>query len=445
MLAVNNIFGEYTKLLSEFIKFKSISTDPQYKDEIKKTVDWLVKLLKQNKFKVNIFDKYANPIILAEYNVSKNAKTVLIYGHYDVQPANKEDGWQSDPFVLTKRDNKFYARGVVDNKGQFFIHLISIIHLIKENKLNFNIKFLLEVNEETGSDGIPKFIKNNKQLLRSDIVLISDGEMPYQPVLTASFRGTFNITLKVKTASNNLHSGLYGGPTPNAGLELAKILAQLYNSDYTVDINNFYKKDPKINPVLLKQLQDFDKSRESVLKHTGVKYFHNYKCNSFSATVGLSTMFTITGIKTGYIGDGYSNIIPNIAIAKLNFRVAQGQDPRKIFEVVKNKVKQIAPKYVEWEFVDMSEIVDPVMVNVNSKEFKEVTNLLEKVYNLPVLVDYCGATLPIVVDIKNELKTDPLLVSLGNDDCNMHGVDENFDIGLIKKGIEFSLVFFSGR
>lgn len=445
---INALFEQYKSELQPYIELKSISTNPKYKDEVVKTAKWLQDYLENLGFKVEIIKGYSNPIVYAYYEVDPNAKTILVYGHYDVQPASKEDGWASDPFTLTEKNGKLIARGIVDNKGQTFIHIFSVAQLIKQGKLAYNVKFLIEGNEETGSEGISKLLNEESQKennwLTADIIIISDGEMPYKPMITASFRGTFNVSLKVKTANNNLHSGLYGGPTPNAGLELVRILNKLWDSQYKVTIPNFYNKDGHPSKKDIEIAKQLDKVRQPVLKHTGVKKFFNYLHNSFSLTVGMSTMFTISGIKVGYIGDGYSNIIPAEAVAKLNFRIAHNQKPQEVLDMVKEHINKIKPDYVELEFFDIEAVVDPIMVNVNGKDVQHVISLLERVYNDKVLIDYCGATLPIVVDIKKVLKKDPILVSLGNDDCNMHGVNENFDIELIKKGIEFSLRFFKG-
>src|SRR3989344_9309709 len=170
--------NEYKRLLKQYIAFKSISTDKKFKSEMDKTVSWLSKLLKANKFKVKILKgPNTNPVVFAEYIASKNFETVLIYGHYDIQPAEHKDGWTKDPFILFENKGKLFALGVVDNKGQNLIHIFTVINLIKENALGYNIKFLIEGNEETANLDMEDIIKKNKKLLKSDYIMISDGEI----------------------------------------------------------------------------------------------------------------------------------------------------------------------------------------------------------------------------------------------------------------------------
>jgi len=434
---------KYTELLKEIIQIKSVSTDPKFKGEIDKAVEWLKNLFDKNKFKTEIFKGYDNPVVFANYVKDKKLPTCLIYGHYDVQPADIKDGWDNDPFRLTEKDGKLYARGVADNKGQFLVHLYSIIDLIKSRKLKYNIKFLIEGNEETGSGGITKLIPDQKEKFTTDYIMISDGEMPYKPVITASFRGTFNLTVRYKTSKNNLHSGLYGGAVPNASIELSKFVSKIYDDDYNTNIKDFYKD---MKPITKKELTDckkMDKSKEELLSSLGIERYFLGKNKSFCSKVGFISMLTVSGFKSGYIGEGYSNIVPNSAEVRFNFRLAAEQDPNEILEIFKEFVRKNTPKYVDYEIIEPEETVKPIKVDVKAPKQIEVIKLLKRVYKEDVLIDYCGATLPIVVDFKKVLGIDPLLVSLANDDCNMHGVNENYDIGLIKKGLEFSRKFFS--
>lgn len=186
---MSDIFTQYKKQLSEFITYKSISTDKSYKSEIEGVVKWLEDTFKENEFAVNVVHGYGNPIVVARYEVSNLYETCLIYGHYDVQPANKEDGWRSDPFELIEDNGRLYARGVVDNKGQVLIHMATIFSLIKEKNLNQNIVFMIEGDEETGSPKMPQFIKDHAELLNADYALISDGERGDVPTIEVGFRG----------------------------------------------------------------------------------------------------------------------------------------------------------------------------------------------------------------------------------------------------------------
>jgi len=264
---MNKLFSDYKKLLSKFVSFKSVSTDRAFQAEIEKAVLWLKKLLEENRFKVKIIRGFGNPIVLASYEVSHNVETCLIYGHYDVQPAAKNEGWRKDPFELFENRGRLYGRGVVDNKGQILIHIFAIANLIRQRRLAYNIKFLIEGNEETGSEGIFRFIKKYKQELASDFILISDGEIVGSyPTIELSFRGTFNLTLTVKTSKTDLHSGIYGGAVSNAAYELSKFLSLLYDRYNRVAIPGFYTGVDRITADILKNNRRIIKMRLLISK-----------------------------------------------------------------------------------------------------------------------------------------------------------------------------------
>ena len=233
---------EYKQLLSEFVRFQSISTDPNFLPAIDDTIEWLQNLFQNNGFETKIFPgEKTNPVVFSQYKNPKATQTVLIYGHYDVQPARHDEGWDSDPFTLTEKNGKYIARGVVDNKGQILIHIFTVLNLIKENKLAYNVKFLIEGNEETSNPELSEIMKKNSKLLASDYVLVSDGELvDGKPAIEASLRGGFNLTLQYKTADNNVHSGIYGGAVPNAAYELTKLLGKLFDENNSVTVDHFY-------------------------------------------------------------------------------------------------------------------------------------------------------------------------------------------------------------
>ena len=212
---------EFIKILTHYVSLKSISTDPQYNGEILKTADWIKSYLESFGFGVEFIQgPTCNPIVFGKITVNPEFKTVLVYGHYDVQP--------SDQFDLQEKDGRLIGRGVVDNKGQNLIHIYSVCKLIKENKLKYNVKFLIEGNEETANDDLHDLLILHKDKLKSDIVLVSDGEMINErPTVDASLRGGFNVRLIYRTALNNVHSGIYGGAIPNAAYEMGNFISNL--------------------------------------------------------------------------------------------------------------------------------------------------------------------------------------------------------------------------
>jgi len=439
------IYNTYKKEVQSLLSFKSVSTDLVFKPEIEKTVNWLQQYFTDNKFTAKRIDGYGNPVVVARYIKDPNLETYFIYGHYDVQPASQDDGWDSDPFTLTEKEGRLYARGVVDNKGQFMIHLVSIIELIKSNELNKNIIFVVEGDEETGGDGISRLFNEQPELFKADHYIISDGEMPYQPVITASFRGTTNLTVKLTTANNNLHSGLYGGAIPGATIEAAKLIANMYDDNNKITIPNFYRDNIDPSNQEKQQCLEMDKIKQDTLKQTGVKKWFTEKTGSICGAIAFETMIMPSSLLGGYTGSGYSNIVPSSASIKFNFRIAANQSVDKMIELFKEYIKNVIPSYVTAQIIEIQSKNDPIKIDITSPIHKKAIEMLKNVYGKEVLIDYCGATLPIVVDIKKVFGADPVLISLANDDCNMHGVNENYNINLIKKGLEFSTKFFSEK
>ena len=282
------------------------------------------------------------------------------------------------------------------------------------------------------------------ELFKADQYIISDGEMPYKPVITASFRGTFNLTVKVTTAANNMHSGLYGGAAPSATVVASQLVARMYDDNNRLVLKGFYDKDLVPTVEELQLCKDMDGVKMKTLEQTGVKKWFLGKNNSFCEVVGFTTMIVPSGINGGYTGSGYSNIVPATAFIKLNTRLAANQSVETVQNMIRQYLVENTPDYATAEIVDVQSDNAPIKVDITSSMHKKAIALLEEVYGDKVLIDFCGATLPIVIDIKRVFGVDPVLISLANDDCNMHGVNENYDIRLIKKGLEFSERLFGG-
>ena len=416
-----------------------------YKGEINKTVDWLTLILKEYGFTIEIWPgKVSNPVVFASLVVSPELPTVLVYGHYDVQPAALEDGWKSDPFELTTRNGRLYARGIVDNKGQNLTHIVTVGELHKAGKLAYNVKFFIEGNEETSNPEIPELVKKMKDKLTADHIMISDGEITgNSPTIETSLRGGFNMTVTLTTGTTNLHSGLFGGAVPSSSYELTKILSGLFDKNNKVTIAGFYNDTPNVS-AKVKGSNKKIQSEKDIRKIAGVKSLLTEKGMDFFTQTGLRPTIQITGIKTGYIGEGYANIVPAQAEVRLNVRLTGTQKPNLVFAQIVKYLKDNTPKYAKLD-ISRSDFSHPVFLNVDRPESMHVRKLLKQAYGKEPIVKYVGGGIPIVSDFKTILKKETLLVSLGNDDCNMHGLDENFKVDLVKKGLEFSRLFFSKK
>lgn len=438
---------EYKKLLKEYISLKSVSTDPEMKGGIDATAAWLVNFFKINGFESYTLDKQGlNPVVFASIEIDPKFETVLIYGHYDVQPASKEDGWDFEPFDLVEKNGKLIGRGVVDNKGQNLIHIFSVINLLNEGNLKYNVKFFIEGDEETGGvELIGEILEEKKELLKSDYFMVSDGEMVAgKPCIESSFRGGFNLTLKYETAKNNVHSGLYGGAVPNAAFELSTFVSKLYSTNNMVTVPDFYNGVDEISTESLEsnsilanigQQEALDNAGFKALKTEENKY-------DFFTQTGLRPTLQVTGFKSGYIGNGYSNIVPAQAEVRINFRLVASQKPEDIIEIFKKFVAQNTPDYVTYT-IEVGGVHNPIKLDTKSAIFEYAKKLLKEVYNDEVFDYNVGGAIPFIAKIKELFNIDTLSVGLCNEDCNMHGANENFKIDLIEKGLNFSRRFFS--
>lgn len=435
---------KYKQLLAEFLSFRTVSTI-ESGDETEKAVNWLESLFRRSGFDTRVIKGFDNPVLISSKIFDPSLPTVLIYGHYDVQPASFDE-WGSDPFTLREENGRLYGRGVADNKGQMLVHLVSAIELIEENRLAYNVKFLIEGNEETGSPNIKKLIEEYRSELENDFILISDSSLLQgHPTVELSMRGTFNTALTIKTSDRDLHSGLFGGAVPNAARVAAEFLSNLYSQN-KISYPEFYKRVEAVDEVLKKAASSIPLDEENFRRLTGTKSMLLEDGESYFSQVGLRPTIQVTGFESGYTGMGYRNSIPSSTTLKFNFRLVLHQDPKEVLEDFKAYAKQTLPEYVDHEFAvpeSTEGFVEPIKLSSDSKYHKHVENLLKEVYEKDVYYDFNGATLPIVADFKTILQSDILMVALANEDCNMHAVDENFDLQTVRKALEFSDKFLS--
>ena len=443
---MSEIVETYLKNLKNIIAFKSISTDSVYSSESEKVANALKDLFEKGGFESKILKgKTTNPYVFSYLEIDKKFKTVLIYGHYDVMPAKSDDGWVGDPFKVTLLNNRVYGRGVADNKGQFLIHVTSILDLMKSGNLGYNIKFLLEGNEETGNVEIADVIRKNKEMLTCDYIVISDGEMVQnRPTIEAGFRGGVNMTISIKTADSDVHSGLYGGSVPNAVHELSVLISKFYDKNNRVAIPGFYNGVDKPTEFELKNNKSLKFGLSKLKKLTGIRAFKCEKGMDFFTQTGLRPMLTVSGFRGGYIEEGYNNIIPGSAEAKINFRFAASQNPMEIINNFKKFVRQNIPEYAQYT-ITCTEFWPALKINTDTKIIGEIKKLLENSYKKKVVFSFVGGSIPVIGFFRDILKSQVISIPLANEDCNMHGVNENLRLDFVNKSLDFSRRLFSKR
>jgi acetylornithine deacetylase/succinyl-diaminopimelate desuccinylase-like protein len=427
--------------IGKIIAFKSISTDPAYKPEMKKAADWVKAKLESLGFTVNVIPTSSNPVLIASYVADPKKKTVVLYGHYDVQPVEPIKDWNSKPFTVKRDDKRLYARGIIDNKGQFMMHMSAIESIIKtDGKLPVNVKWLIEGDEETGSADLDTVIKDNTELLKADLALISDGEMigDDNPVIETSFRGVVNCELKVIGPKEDLHSGMFGGTIANPAYELAKLIGKLYDKDYKITIPHFYDDVEPVSAEEKKLIEKKADLEKNILELSGSKKFLGEKGYSTFERMGLRPTIQIIGIETGYNGVGYRNIVPSEIRTKFNFRLVAHQDPKKIFEEFSKFIKDNISDAVTYELSE-ADFVEAVKVDINNEYVRKVQKIITDVYGKEPIINFVGGTLPVVNSFKDHLHIPIVSVPLSQEDCGMHSPNERLLLDAFKRGVNFSI------
>jgi acetylornithine deacetylase/succinyl-diaminopimelate desuccinylase-like protein len=438
------MFNIYLSLLREYIAIPSISTDPAYRESIAECASWLHALFVKYGFESQVITWYGNPVILAKYSPLWRRGVggeVLIYGHYDIQPADISEWWTQDPFDLQVTKDKLIARGVIDNKGQLMIHLATILDLISSWELAYNVTFLIEWDEEIGGWNMAWLIHDYEHLLKADLCLVSDGEMisRSQPVIETGFRGGANMTLTLRTASTDAHSGIYGWILPNAAHELSTLIAKMHDNEWqTITLNH---KSQITNHSILENNKNLPNVDAEILASTGAKtLIKPAHLDSYTVTGNLPTM-QVTGVESGYMWVWYRNAIPSTASCKINCRFVDGQNPAEMVKLIETRISEQVPEYVD-HTTTWSDAREATVINIDSPWISHTKAILEQVFQTSVPYKYCGWSLPIVW-LLQELWLTCIMVPLANQDCLMHGVGENFALETCEKWLEFSHRFFS--
>ncbi len=339
---------------------------------------------------------------------------------------------------------------MVDNKGQSLVHIVNVLEQIKNKTLGYNVKFLIEGNEETGSGKIEKFIQDNQELLKADFVLLSDGEISGgKPGIDVGFRGGLNATLTIKTGKVDLHSGLYGSVAPNALHELTWVISGIYEPGTNqIKVHNFYEDVEPLEKQILENNKKIPFSFEEYKKITGCKTLLTEKQDltdkqglDFYTQTGLRPAIEITGLAGGYTGEGYKNVIPCQAQAKINFRLVKNQKPEKVFKLFKDWLGLVLPDYVDFN-LELNSPYEGVKLDIENQHVGKARNLLEQIWQGQVIFKYVGGGLPITTYFNEVLQIPQVLVPFANEDCNMHGANENFDLKYLDKAMKFSQEFF---
>ena len=431
--------------LFDLLKIPSISTDSKHKGDVKKAAEFLIVQLQNIGLdNVTLHDTQRHPIITAEKCPHEDRPTVLIYGHYDVQPSDPDELWNTPPFEPTVKDGRVYARGASDDKGQSFTHIKSVqAYLESGTELPVNVKFILEGEEEIGSPNLVPFIKNNRELLSCDMVLISDTSMfgENQPSITYGLRGLAYMEILLTGPNRDLHSGLYGGAVDNPANVLCEMISKLKDEDGVIQIPGFYDDVEELTPEIREAYKQLPFDEEEYKKSLDLKALHGENGFSTLERVSARPTLDVNGLWSGYQGEGAKTVLPAKAGAKVSMRLVPAQDPGKIAKLFTDHVKSIAPDTVSIEVVEHHG-GQPIVIDLEFYGLKAAAKAFEDIYKKEVLFSREGGSIPIVADFKKVLGVNSILMGFGISKDALHSPNESFSLKDFHRGIKTSARFF---
>lgn len=435
------------KFLSElfdFLRMPSISADPAYAKETLKTADWLAAKLKEaGADKVEICKTPGYPIIYGEKMVDAKLPTVLVYGHYDVQPADPIELWTTPPFEPQVRDGKIYARGACDDKGQMYMHVKAFEAMMQNGGMPCNVKFMFEGEEESGSVSLPGFVEANKERLACDVVLISDTSMIANdvPSVCVGLRGLAYMEVEVTGPNRDLHSGVYGGAVANPINVLAKMIASLHDENGQITIPGFYDNVQEVSAHDRQELAKAPFSLEQYKKDLDIADVQGEKGYSTNERATIRPTLDVNGIWGGYIGEGAKTVLPSKAYAKISMRLVPNQTSKEISDLFARHFESIAPASVKVK-VTPHHGGEGVVVPTDGPEFKATSMAYAKTFGKEPLAAREGGSIPIVALFEKVLGVKSMLMGFGLNSDAIHSPNEHYGLFNYYKGIETIPYFF---
>ncbi len=424
--------------LFSLIRIPSVSAQPEHKDDMVRCAEqWKKLLLAAGVDKAEVMPSNGNPIVYGEKMVDPQAKTVLIYGHYDVMPAEPFELWNTEPFEPVVKDGILWARGADDDKGQSFIQAKAFEYLVSNNLLKHNIKFILEGEEEVGSPSLGAFCEQHKELLKSDIILVSDTSMlsAELPSLTTGLRGLAYWQIELTGPNHDLHSGHFGGAVANPINVLCKLLADVTNEDGRIQVPGFYDDVDDIPEEERKMVAEIPFDLEKYKKSIDVEELFGEKGYSTIERNGFRPSFDICGIWGGYTGEGSKTVIPSKAYAKISCRLVPHQEHEKISQLVVDYFKKVAPKTVK---IDIQPLHggEAYVCPITLPAYKAAERAFEKVFGKRPLPVRRGGSIGIISTFEKTLGIKTVLMGFGLESDAIHSPNENFPIDMFRKGVE---------
>jgi acetylornithine deacetylase/succinyl-diaminopimelate desuccinylase-like protein len=435
---INTNRDRYVDELKQYLAIPSISALPQHQGDLRRCAEYTAEELKRVGLEnVRLFETPGNPVVYADWLHAPGAPTILFYGHYDVQPVDPIELWESPPFEATVREGELYARGAVDDKGQIFMHFKAIeAHMKQNGRLPVNMKVILEGEEEVGSANLDTFIRDNKDLLSADVVVISDSPMFERgvPSICYGLRGLIYVQIDLRGTKSDLHSGSFGGAVANPAFVLAQVLAQMKDRGGRIRIPGFYDD--------VVALTDDERNEWKRLPFNETKYKKDLGAPRLYGETGYTTLervwarptFEVNGILGGFTGEGAKTVIPAVAMAKVSMRLVPNQDPDRIARLFEDHLKKIAPKTVELKITRMHG-GKPWMAAFDNKFVQAAGRAIEQGFGTKPVFNREGGSIPVVSTFQEVLGLPSVLFGVGLPDENSHAPNEKLDLGNFHNGV----------
>lgn len=436
--------SRFIEELFGLLRIPSVSADKKFREDVFKAAEYVrQKLEEAGADKTELCQTAGYPVVYAEKILDKSFPTVMVYGHYDVQPADPYELWDSPPFEPVIRDGKIFARGASDDKGQMYMHIKALETMLHNDALRCNIKFMIEGEEEVGSDNLDKFIKANKEKLKADVVLVSDTGIISNdcPSITIGLRGLSYLEVEVTGPNRDLHSGMYGGAVANPVNVLCEMIASLKDKSGRITIPGFYDEVEELSAAEREEFKKIPFSLEEYKKTLGIDDVHGEAGYSTLERVSIRPTLDVNGIWGGYTGEGAKTVLPSKAFAKISMRLVPNQSSARITELFTKHFEAIAPKSVRIK-VKPHHGGEPALMKTDSVAYKAASLAFEEAWGKTPVPTREGGSIPIVNLFEKELGLKTILMGFGLDSDAIHSPNENYHVFNYLKGIETITLFY---
>ncbi len=432
--------------LKKFVSIPSVSTDPDHKTDIQQAANWVAERLNSLGMQdVSVLPTAGHPVVFGQSLAAGEHKpTVLIYGHYDVQPADPLELWLTPPFEPTQKGENLYGRGASDMKGQIIVSLKAIESILQTGELPFNVKFIIEGEEEIGSPNLEKFIVDNSDLLSCDFAINPDGGIiaPDAPTIPYGLRGLAYFELRISGPDHDLHSGIFGGSVHNPAQVLCELIAGMHDENGRITLPGYYNDVRPLEDEERQEIARLPMDEEFFKVQTGSPELYGEKGYSSSERVGVRPTLEVNGLLSGFTGEGSKTVLPCTAMAKLSMRLVPDQDPSKVHQQLTDYLEQNAPPTVTWE-LDLLAGAYASITDRHMPAVKALAQAFQDTWGTKPVYKREGGTVPVVAQMQKILKVDSVLTGFGLPDDNLHAPNEKFHLPTFYRGIETFIRFFT--